>query len=640
MLRSRIECRRWFARAASVLAGVAVAFTAVPVSSADTLAEVAPSYRGWVAYGHARLMTSDEEHPTVIEDVTSGWWADTEVTNSGSQGHSAAVGHQSDYEYFRVWQGCDPNKWQQTENAGSASDDGVTYVEAGDPDDVAVPFANGTPTITFRRTDFDATVFTPGVAWYCSDPLPLPSDTGVAIAFSNHRLPARANPASPPLTITERQQYSPVAGETITYQVCMTRDARDSDADGLPDAVDLAPSSPAPATQLGRPGGPARTPIPAKLPNGPSGVYGVPACPADAQPPMCSNGVDDDHDGLIDFGSGRDPGCASDADTSELGSTACDNGVDDDGDGFIDVGGGDPNCQGPHDDDEAAAIVTPTPTPTPSPTPTPAACEPGEMSKEWVGGTTVDSVFATVGDYDGAYGLHVKWCRPPGGPADVEVAEVLLDKSLRLSSFLGPLGKTIQKYFGIGFEVKWKPASRQTARTNTLPGNTVRVTASTGQFDVCANLVGVSRVLGLGPKAFKRLPLRTRKKLIGKVIGEPSRKAVRRYFNNQNKKYKREYLERLQANPRERIVPTDDLGKTVNQRAKQLANETERARAKAVTSLVNLVVDSLVDMKFSEVCVRAWKPTAVVTIPASGEASITENGPASFALWRVSERTR
>lgn len=55
--------------------------------------------------------------------------------------------------------------------------------------------------------------------------------------------------------------------------------------------------------------------------------------------PACSNGVDDDADGLTDFPA--DPGCGSGADTSE--SPACDDGIDNDGDSLVDFPA-DPAC--------------------------------------------------------------------------------------------------------------------------------------------------------------------------------------------------------------------------------------------------------------------------------------------------------
>ena len=58
--------------------------------------------------------------------------------------------------------------------------------------------------------------------------------------------------------------------------------------------------------------------------------------------PDCSDGLDDDLDGLSDFPT--DPGCASATDASERGSAlVCDNGSDDDGDGLVDFPGA-PGC--------------------------------------------------------------------------------------------------------------------------------------------------------------------------------------------------------------------------------------------------------------------------------------------------------
>lgn len=67
----------------------------------------------------------------------------------------------------------------------------------------------------------------------------------------------------------------------------------------------------------------------------------VQSCP-DAPVPACSNGADDDGDGLADFPS--DPGCDSAGDLSERSPAfACDNGLDDDGDGLGDFPS-DPGC--------------------------------------------------------------------------------------------------------------------------------------------------------------------------------------------------------------------------------------------------------------------------------------------------------
>ena len=59
----------------------------------------------------------------------------------------------------------------------------------------------------------------------------------------------------------------------------------------------------------------------------------------------CQNGIDDDHDGYIDYPA--DPGCDSPDDPSEkTPRLACDDGIDNDGDGKIDML--DPGCPFPH----------------------------------------------------------------------------------------------------------------------------------------------------------------------------------------------------------------------------------------------------------------------------------------------------
>jgi hypothetical protein len=72
-------------------------------------------------------------------------------------------------------------------------------------------------------------------------------------------------------------------------------------------------------------------------------------------PPECSDGVDGDGDGLIDYP--QDPGCASANSYAAVESPVCQNGLDDDGDGRVDFDGGaaanggapfaetDPQCQ-------------------------------------------------------------------------------------------------------------------------------------------------------------------------------------------------------------------------------------------------------------------------------------------------------
>jgi hypothetical protein len=51
-------------------------------------------------------------------------------------------------------------------------------------------------------------------------------------------------------------------------------------------------------------------------------------------PLPCSDGLDNEGDGLVDFG--NDPGCDGAGDFSETGTAPCDDGADNDGDGYVD----------------------------------------------------------------------------------------------------------------------------------------------------------------------------------------------------------------------------------------------------------------------------------------------------------------
>jgi len=74
--------------------------------------------------------------------------------------------------------------------------------------------------------------------------------------------------------------------------------------------------------------------------NGAAGDGCSPTCAIEDE---CSNGVDDDGDGLADFP--NDPGCSSATDFLEVSAALpCDDGVDNDGDGFVDFPR-DPACQ-------------------------------------------------------------------------------------------------------------------------------------------------------------------------------------------------------------------------------------------------------------------------------------------------------
>lgn len=86
---------------------------------------------------------------------------------------------------------------------------------------------------------------------------------------------------------------------------------------------------------------------------------------SNTQPPptyQCSDGVDNDGDGLIDYP--NDPGCSSSTDNDEYNAPPptyqCSDGIDNDGDGLIDYGN-DPGCSSSTDDNEYNASPPPPP---------------------------------------------------------------------------------------------------------------------------------------------------------------------------------------------------------------------------------------------------------------------------------------
>ncbi len=85
--------------------------------------------------------------------------------------------------------------------------------------------------------------------------------------------------------------------------------------------------------------------------------YGVSClnCGSTSSLPQCSDGIDNDGDGLVDM---NDPGCASPSDNSEANSLPqCSDGIDNDGDGLVDMN--DPGCASPSDNNETDPVILP-----------------------------------------------------------------------------------------------------------------------------------------------------------------------------------------------------------------------------------------------------------------------------------------
>lgn len=86
---------------------------------------------------------------------------------------------------------------------------------------------------------------------------------------------------NPPMVVSGSSTFSNWGFDTQMMSLCMSRSTVDTDSDGFPDDVDLAPNQAGPRSGLGHPAGPSvfNQPMPARF-GGPDGVQGLPDCPA------------------------------------------------------------------------------------------------------------------------------------------------------------------------------------------------------------------------------------------------------------------------------------------------------------------------------------------------------------------------
>ncbi|MBW2381795.1 MAG: hypothetical protein JRG70_20065, partial [Deltaproteobacteria bacterium] len=124
----------------------------------------------------------------------------------------------------------------------------------------------------------------------------------------------------PAITATDMRAMAQVPGQATTF-TCVppgsgARIALDRDGDGMPNFAESQSNTD---------------------PANPGSVIGA-----------CSDGIDNDGDGLIDLG---DPGCSTSS--ARIENPQCSDGFDNDGDGTADWGG-DPDCNGPSSNRELA----------------------------------------------------------------------------------------------------------------------------------------------------------------------------------------------------------------------------------------------------------------------------------------------
>lgn len=237
-------------------------------------------WRGWVAVEAAANQPGSG-------DVLSGWWVDDSTT-------SLDVSWAQDvYRYgnFSCGEGSSGHEY-----AGSGGGTGYSQIDA--EEDFAVTNNPTLPQVAgegliFRAPALEGEHAVNGLQWTCDGVESATSTTEPSFieAFS-----IAAGVVTDLSDVPTKLSSSYTGSDAVfDYQlrVCMSRSTVDSDSDSLPDDVDLAPGTAAPASDLGIPGGPQREPIPAKRDGGPSGNRGVPHCPGQTQVPPCPE------DGLV-----------------------------------------------------------------------------------------------------------------------------------------------------------------------------------------------------------------------------------------------------------------------------------------------------------------------------------------------------
>lgn len=224
------------------------------------------SFRGWVAVDHD--MNTGDGHM-----YRRTWYADTDATSYdatwAADGYRVGAGTHADGTCYRL------------EIAGEASGPTTLSVGPGGNSDLDT---HGLPVPTEMFVFGD--LASPGrldligikkggeecvaEGWSVADSAVETLTSGIAWPYAE----------VPPVTAGRTYSWiSGVAQEPRNSVICMTRDATDTDADGLPDLVDLAPDAPGPPQNLGSPSEVPYDEIPSVY-GGPSGKHGLPSCPA------------------------------------------------------------------------------------------------------------------------------------------------------------------------------------------------------------------------------------------------------------------------------------------------------------------------------------------------------------------------
>jgi hypothetical protein len=218
---------------------------------------VYPEYRGWFAYETSH---SADDFGSQVFAVESGWWADIDRASGDVVLHESIYRRTTAECYLR-------------ESAVIVDGEGIVSAL---PAEFSGPDGSTGPGVLFDLGTSSLSPATSASQDNCESP---EISTGMGgSALDEYLTTAPAEYQNPPETISALVHYPNPTG-SVRWQFCLSRSTTDTDGDGLPDEVDLAPGQAAPPAQLGIPGGPPeREPIATVL-VGPA-ERGIPSCPA------------------------------------------------------------------------------------------------------------------------------------------------------------------------------------------------------------------------------------------------------------------------------------------------------------------------------------------------------------------------
>lgn len=270
-------------RAVRLVAPVACAAVALvlPVAVDAPLAQAADpdihaEWRGWVAYERSRS-TSGEVSEHVVE---RSWSVDINRAAGGSEWQGSVYSLQEQFIEdcgMRALEYSGEGMGRVARNPESPYD---TYATSGGQDHHGFPA--GTPSIDWNLGN-SGSVEVQDFVYNCGDPQW--ADGLRPVEAPGYLAGAAGSYDDPPLTAANDHSWQ-AGDDRLRSIVCMSRSTVDSDSDGLPDEVDLAPLQHGSALGLGHPMGSAAWSSLIESPyGGPDGQQGLPSCPAAPEQP-------------------------------------------------------------------------------------------------------------------------------------------------------------------------------------------------------------------------------------------------------------------------------------------------------------------------------------------------------------------